>query len=151
MLSRKWLFGAALLAAPAVGQYPAQVVYPPNGLNMYASSSPFTCTSAADGAHCCSYLQNDSNSAMYYYAGDGPPKVIFTSQTVGYNCPDGNTVCNLVYQGDANLVLYICSTVVWASGIVSSIPYNLVFSSGARPLDIAGTVPPRRHFTPIIP
>ncbi|KAI1201161.1 hypothetical protein F5X97DRAFT_320530 [Nemania serpens] len=147
MFSRLWLLAAALLAAPATCQYPAEVVYPPNGLNIYASGSPFACTSAAfdSAAYYCSWLQNDGNFVTYYFASDESREVIFTSETAGYNCPDGNNVCNLVYQGDSNLVLYIGGRAVWASATVSGTAYNLVFSGGTRPLDITGSWPAYPH------
>jgi hypothetical protein len=152
MLSYTWLLAAtALLATPATCDYPSSVVFPPGGLNVYASSSPFACTSAVHnslipaGAYYCSWLQNDGNFVTYYFAGDGSSEVIFTSQTQGYYCPDGDNVCNLVYQWDMNLVLYIGGIAVWASDTVSSNPYNLVFSGGARPMDIAGSWPSYPH------
>ncbi|KAI1160437.1 hypothetical protein F5B18DRAFT_654703 [Nemania serpens] len=147
MLSRSWLLAAALLAAPAACEYPGQVVYQPNGLNVYASSQPFACTSAAfePAAYYCSYLQNDGNFVTYYFPGDGSSRWIFASNTAGYSCPDGNNVCNLVYQGDSNLVLYIGGRAVWSSGTVSSFAYNLVFSGGTRPIDITGSWPAYPH------
>ncbi|KAI1109835.1 hypothetical protein F5Y14DRAFT_431243 [Nemania sp. NC0429] len=151
MFSRVWLFAAGLLAAPVAGEFPAQVVYPPNGLNVYASSQPFVCTSAyvngviTPSTSFCAWLQNDGNFVVYYIGSDGSQYSVFSSQTEGYYCPDGNNVCNLVYQGDSNLVLYIGGVGVWSSDTVSSYGYNLVFSGGARPLDITGSWPAYPH------
>ncbi|KAI1183775.1 hypothetical protein F5B17DRAFT_414772 [Nemania serpens] len=136
MLSRQWLL-PALLAAPAACQYPTSATFQLNGLNVYASSDPFVCTSQTNGpGYFCSWLQNDGNFVVYWYPGDGTRFPAFASATDRHNCPNGANNCQLIFQGDGNLVIYINGQAKWASNTVGDIGDILYFSASNPPLAI---------------
>ncbi|MCJ1333351.1 hypothetical protein MMC10_010046 [Thelotrema lepadinum] len=91
------------LAAP--GNYTA------GGFSVAASSSPFL---TANGV--TYFLQTDGNFVAYTTAASGTRTAVFNSGTAGHNCVAGSTAsCQLAFQSDGNLVLYVGSTAVWAT------------------------------------
>ncbi|KAI1157827.1 hypothetical protein F5B18DRAFT_657266 [Nemania serpens] len=103
----------------------------------YASGDPFLCTSQTNGpGYFCSWLQNDGNFVIYWYPGDGTRQPAFASATDRHDCPTGANNCQLIFQGDGNLVIYINGQAKWASNTVGDIGDILYFSASNPPLAI---------------
>ena len=50
------------------------------------------------------------------YQGAAGTKVLFTSNTGGHTCPAGSSQCEIVFQSDGNLVVYVNGKALFNTG-----------------------------------
>ena len=92
------------------------VSYAPGAFTVAASSSPFLTANSVQYT-----FQTDGNFVIRSTGGSYPGTVLWSSNTGGHACTQGDAAsCQLTFQTDGKLRIFVGSTAVWTS------PYNRV-------------------------
>ena len=120
------------LAAPAPKELSKRYTYDvqePGALNVYPSGEPFLGEDAGIGF----YFQYNGDFRVYKVVNYQNVDV-WASNTGKYNCESNN--CNLIFQTDGNLVIYVNGAAVWSTNTAkrgsqlwfrNTVPYTTIY------------------------